>query len=156
MASAYGFDIWELLYNYNGNKTWLMDNPGFSTEIIKLGLEDNNMFFRPQFLHNESLVKQEDITTNGVVGSVKPGGVYGNVDFENTVLPMLPYSSGLLVIALDPTRKLSDNNRTDNVFIEFIHINTTEWKEPEPFCSVTTRSLGKFARLRRKHHIKSI
>ena len=144
LVSAFDQDIYELLYNYNNNKSWLMDTPGLGQGIARKGLEDNNMFFRPQFLHNGSLVRLADGNIkDGVLASVSPNGVYGKVDLENTFLPMLPYSSGMLVVALDPARRLADQDREDNVFVEFVYINSTTWDEPNPLCSVTPKDFGK-------------
>ena len=152
LTAYHGLDLWQLMYNYYYNNTWLADTPHLHHDIVKLGLEDMNMFYMAQFLHNASVL---DIKSQeGVLNEVAAGSVVGRLDSSRLVMPSAvgEGSAGLLVVALDPNYKMADRNRTDNVFVEFVTVNSSSAASPptvsaysmeEPAaCSVSPKSQG--------------
>lgn len=133
----WGIDVGNMMFNYFGNNSWLMDNPEINTAVIKKGLEELNMFYMSHFLHNSSVLT---LSSTEVVDEVAIDGALGKADLGKMVLPNTGHS-GLLIVVLDPEMKIPDNNRTDNVFVEFVTVNSTA--EPKTYCSVSPMSMGK-------------
>ena len=135
-----GVDIWSLIYNET--RPWLMDMPYVYDSIIKFGLEKNNMFHQPHFLHDSNILNLATPLTNNILQNVEPNAAVGTVELENLTLHST-LNHGLIIVALDPDRKISDLNRTDNIFVDFVNVNMT-YESMKPFCSVSSLGFGKF------------
>jgi len=121
--------------NGTGN-TWFFDEPVAMKNLIKLGLKDMNMFHKPLFLHNSSILDM----ANGIENGAKVGQEIGKINLEKTALPLGTPWQGLLIVALDPLEKYEDIDRTDNVFVQYVMVNGTDdegnWLMDEPICNV--------------------
>ena len=67
----------------------------------------------------------------------------GKLDLTKMTLPKTKGHEGLIVVVLDPDNKIPDDNKTDNVFIQFVNMNYTSTEmEPKAECSVSGVGLG--------------
>jgi hypothetical protein len=76
----------------------------------------------PQFLHKVSLLELINRAPRGVVGAVPKNMQLGKLNLRKTFLMSKANDSGFVVIVLDPLSQLSDFNRTDNVFVQFVRL----------------------------------
>ena len=126
-------------------ESWFLNEPTALRTLVKLGLQDLNMFEKAMFLHSGSLVS---IISQGAEGfdTVKIGQDVGKVALWDTSLPLGVPQEGLLVIALDPLRKLDDLDRTDNVFVQYVTVNGTtedgEWVD-KAVCKAEGVGIGR-------------
>ena len=132
--------------NFTG-KEWFLNQPEEMRKLIKLGLEDMNMFDKPIFLHEGNLLSLKNQLS---VESVGVGQEVGKLDLSKTKLPVGVGYGGLLIIALDPLWKINDLDRTDNVFVQYVKVNGTdsagEWVE-NPLCMAEGVGLGERVRI---------
>ena len=123
-------------------KDWFLNEPEDMRNLIKLGLEDMNMFEKPIFLHDDNLL---NLNGKKELESVGVGEEVGELDLSKTKLPLGVGYGGLLIIALDPLWKINDLDRTDNVFVQYVKVNGTdsagEWVE-NPLCMAEGVGLG--------------
>ena len=147
----WGLDVGDVMYNYYNNRTWLSENPYIYEEVVKKGMEDFNMFYMAHFLHNSSILTLANPAVD-VVNEVAAGAELGKVDMSKLVLPNTGYN-GLLIVVLDPEMKLPDDNRTDNVFIEFVTVNTS--READTYCSVSPIAMGKLLNITELEYLKN-
>ena len=123
-------------------KDWFLNEPEDMRNLIKLGLEDMNMFEKPIFLHDDNLL---NLNGKKQLESVGVGEEVGELDLSKTKLPLGVGYGGLLIIALDPLWKINDLDRTDNVFVQYVKVNGTdsagEWVE-NPLCMAEGVGLG--------------
>ena len=123
-------------------KDWFLNEPEEMRNLIKLGLEDMNMFEKPIFLHDDNLL---NLNGKKQLESVGVGEEVGELDLSKTKLPLGVGYGGLLIIALDPLWKINDLDRTDNVFVQYVKVNGTdsagEWVE-NPLCMAEGVGLG--------------
>ena len=112
----------------------ILNEPEAIKNLIKLGIEDLNMFGKPLFLHSGPLIK---LSTPDKVPKVKVGGTLQKLDLEETKMPATSMSQGLIVVALDPLWKIPDADRIDNVFVQYINLGNGETLESEDkMCNV--------------------
>merc|ERR1711970_71388 len=127
---------------------WYYNEPNAMMNLVRLGLEDMNMFYKPLFLHNESIVDFAKTDENKLEG-FEISELVGKVRFEKTALPRGTPWQGLLVVALDPLKKTPDIDRTDNVFVQYVTVNGTDaagnYIEDQPVCKVEPSGKGKDA-----------
>ena len=100
-----------------------LDEPEAVQKLIKLGIEDLNMFGKPKFLHSSPIFS---LASSEFIPNVKIGETLGEIELDKTSLPMSSLGQGLLVVALDPLQKLSDVDRIDNVFMQLITLDAEE------------------------------
>lgn len=116
--------------------TWFFNEPTAMKNLIKRGLKDLNMFDKPLFLHNSSILT----LALGMEEGAKIGEEIGIIDLEKTVLPLGTPWQGLLIVALDPLEKFEDIDRSDNIFVQYVMVNGTDedgnWLPDEPICNV--------------------
>ena len=104
---------------------WLYKEASAMRKLVKLGIENFNMFEKAMFLHNKPIV--EVVNTKDVI---KFGEAYGRLAMENTSLPAGAPNQGFLVVALDPLEKIPDGDRLDNVFVQFVNLKIDETTQP--------------------------
>ena len=118
--------------------TWYFNDPKAMKNLIEMGLKDMNMFDKPLFLHNISLLSLEE--TDKIEQGTKIGKSLGKLDLDKTALPLGTPWQGLLIVALDPLQKFDDIDRTDNIFVQYVAVNGTDeggnWLPDEPICNV--------------------
>lgn len=112
----------------------IFNEPEAMKNLIKLGIEDPNMFGKPLFLHSIPLIK---LSTPDKVPKLNAGGTLQKLDLEKTKMPATSMNQGLIVVALDPLWKIPDTNRIDNVFVQYITLDNGEILESEKqVCNV--------------------
>jgi hypothetical protein len=131
----------------NKSGSWFFKNPKAMRKMAQEGMKDLTMFEKTLFLHKENLVTMGGQGTPGdtsfSVGKIKQD--VGTVDLTKTALPLGAPYDGLLVIALDPLEKINDEDRTDNIFVQYVNVNATtesgEWVD-NPVCQAEGVGLG--------------
>ena len=128
---------------------WYMEEPEAYTELIRLGLNDMNMFHSSIMLHNQSLHSfnmKSGVDIGGTMGTLDLGEK--NEDFnlqrfitvifiDKTRMPSGSYFQGLLIVALDPLNRIEDVDRTDNIFVQYVRMeNQVAATEYSPDCSM--------------------
>ena len=133
--------------NPNGTDWFRTDKIGMRS-LSKLAGESNETFSSAIFLHKSPLIKRIKDQANK---RTKVGEEFGEVDLSKTMLPRhIPKQvtksyfltiflneifKGFLAVALDPLENISDIDRSDNYFIQFVRFQDDA--ENKPFCDVS-------------------
>jgi len=105
-----------------GLSPWLLNNSWAYSNLIRFFMKNISSLGHPQFLHKTSLLELINRSPRGVVGAVPKNGQLGKLNLRKTFLMSKANDSGFVVIVLDPLSQLSDFNRTDNVFVQFVRL----------------------------------
>ena len=116
----------EVGFKYPPTADGILNEPEAVKNLIKLGIEDLNMFGKPLFLHNTPLLQFPDR-----VPGAKVGETLQKLNLEKTKMRATSMSQGLIVVALDPLWKIPDADRIDNVFVQYITMSDGDKSESE-------------------------